>query len=87
MTNEQIIRKCEEKKDEIMEEINSTPKGWKLWLYIEDDEISWTTVTESTYYAGYGELFSTWYYQAEEKNWNEIKTTLWRDLYNSRGDN
>ncbi len=84
MTNQEIFDKCKAKAEAIIEEINTTPKGWELWLMVRDNEVTWTTQTENTY--SVGPVFSRWGYQHSKiVGWNDIATELWKDLYNSRG--
>lgn len=85
MTNQNIFDKCKAMSETILNEINTTPSGWELWLYVRDNEVTWTTETENT--IPIGPVFSRWGHQDEEIYWNEFADRLWRDLYNSRGDN
>ncbi len=86
MTNQEIFDKCKAKAEAIVNEINTTPKGWELWLMVRDGEVDWTTQTENT--RSTGPVFSKWSHQHTKKvDWGDIAYELWMDLYNSRGDN
>lgn len=85
MTNQEIFNACQAMYEAIINEINSTPGGWELCLMVINDKITWVTVMENTRLMGH--VFSRWGHQDEEIYWNEFADKLWRDLYNSRGDN
>lgn len=85
MTNQEIFDKCKEKAEAIINEINTIPKGWELWLMVRNNEIDWTIQSEST--RSIGHVFSRWSHQYEQVDWSDIAHELWMDLYNSRGDN
>jgi hypothetical protein len=83
MTNQQILDKCKEQAETILQEVNTTPRGWQLWLMVRDDEITWTTVSEST--RSTGPVFSRWGHQEETVDWETFSQELCQDLFNSRG--
>lgn len=85
MTNQEIFDHCKTMSETILNEINTTPRGWELWLMVRDNEVTWTTVTGSTRSTGH--VFSRWGHQDKKVDWNDFTHELWLDLYNSRGDN
>lgn len=85
MTNQEVYDLCQEKITEILQEINTTPPGWQLWLMVENDQITWTTQSQST--RAIVPVFARYGHQREKLTAESFQDELWRCLYNSRGDN